>query len=42
MNVKQISERLEELSDEEVERLRRYEAANKNRSTLLRRLDERL
>ena len=42
LNVKQISERLEELSDEEVERLRRYEAANKNRSTLLRRLDERL
>jgi len=42
LNVKQISERLEELSDEEVEQLRRYEAANKNRSTLLRRLDERL
>src|SRR5215208_5849765 len=28
--------------DEELEQLRRYEAANKNRSTLLRRLDERL
>ena len=42
LNVKQISERLAELSDEEVERLRSYEAANKNRSTLLRRLDERL
>jgi hypothetical protein len=42
LNVKQISERLERLSDEEVEQLRRYEAANKNRSTLLRRLDERL
>jgi hypothetical protein len=42
LNVKQISERLAELSDEEVEQLRRYEAANKNRSTLLRRLDERL
>src|SRR5829696_4801599 len=42
LNVKQISERLEGLSDEEVEQLRRYEAANKNRSTLLRRLDERL
>ena len=42
MSVKQISERLGGLSDEEVEQLRRYEAANKNRSTLLRRLDERL
>ena len=44
LSVKQISERLrlQELSDEEVEQLRRYEAANKNRSTLLRRLDERL
>ena len=42
LNIKQISERLEGLSDEEVERLRRYEAANKTRSTLLRRLDERL
>ena len=42
LSVRQISERLGELSDEEVERLRRYEAANKNRSTLLRRLDERL
>jgi hypothetical protein len=37
-----VSERLEELSVEEVERLRRYEAANKNRSTLLRRFDERI
>jgi hypothetical protein len=42
LNIKQISERLAELSDEEIEQLRRYEAANKNRSTLLRRLDERL
>jgi len=42
LNIKQISERLAQLSDEEVEQLRRYEAANKNRSTLLRRLDERL
>ncbi len=42
LNVEQISQRLEELSDEELERLRRYEAANKNRSTLLRRLDDRL
>ena len=42
MNVREVSERLEELSVEEVERLRRYEAANKNRSTLLRRFDERI
>ena len=42
LNVKQISERVAQLSDEEVEQLRRYEAANKNRSTLLRRLNERL
>ncbi len=42
LGVKKISERLEELSDEEVEQLRRYETANKNRSTLLVRFDERL
>ncbi len=37
-----MSEHLEELSDEEVEQLRRYETINKNRSTLLPRSDERL
>jgi hypothetical protein len=42
LGVKKISERLEELSDEEVEQLRGYETANKNRSTLLVRFDERL
>ena len=42
LGVKKISERLEELSDEEVEQLRCYETANKNRSTLLVRFDERL
>src|SRR5829696_1565383 len=42
LGVKKISERLEELSDEKVEQLRRYETANKNRSTLLARFDERL
>ena len=42
LGVKKISERLEELSDEEVEQLRRYETANKNRSTLLVRFNERL
>jgi uncharacterized protein (TIGR02271 family) len=39
LGVKNISERLEELSNEEVEQLRRYETANKNRSTLLARFD---
>ena len=42
LGVKKISERLAELSDEEIEQLRRYETANKNRSTLLVRFDERL
>ncbi len=42
LGVKEISERLQELSDEEVEQLRRYEMANKNRSTLLARFDKRL
>jgi hypothetical protein len=42
LNVRKVSERLAELSVEEVEQLRRYEAANKNRSTLLRRFDDRI
>ena len=42
LGVTKIRERLEELSDEEVEQLRRHETANKNRSTLLARFDERL
>ena len=42
LSVKQIRERLQGLSDAEVEQLRRYETANKNRSTLLVRFDERL
>ena len=42
LGVTKIRERLEELSDEEVEQLRRYETANKNRSTLLVRFDARL
>jgi hypothetical protein len=40
MNVQQISNRLEGLSVEELEQLRRYEAANKDRSTLRRRIDD--
>ena len=39
MNVEQISNRLEGLSVEELEQLRRYEAAHKDRSTLRRRID---
>jgi hypothetical protein len=42
LNVREVSERLEELSVEEIEQLRRYEAANKNRSTLLKRFDDRI
>jgi hypothetical protein len=42
LNVREVSERLEEFSVEEVEQLRRYEAVNKNRSTLLRRFDDRI
>jgi hypothetical protein len=40
LNVEQISNRLEGLSVEELEQLRRYEAANKDRSTLRRRIDD--
>ena len=40
MNVEQISNRLEGLSVGELEQLRRYEAANKDRSTLRRRIDD--
>jgi hypothetical protein len=42
LNVREVSERLEELSVEEVEQLRRYEATNKNRSTLLKRFGDRI
>ena len=42
LNVREVSERLAELNVEEVEQLRRYEATNKNRSTLLRRFDDRI
>jgi hypothetical protein len=42
LNVREVSENLAELSVEEVEQLRRYEAANKNRSTLLRRFEDRI
>jgi hypothetical protein len=42
LNIREVSERLEELSVEEVEQLRRYEAANKNRITLLKRFDDKI
>lgn len=42
LNVREVSERLDELGVEEIERLRSYEAANKNRITLLRRFDARI
>jgi YesN/AraC family two-component response regulator len=42
LTVEQVSERLDDLSTEEIRRLRAYEVENKNRSTLLQRLDERI
>jgi chromosome segregation ATPase len=42
LNIRQISERLDELSVEEIRRLRDYEARNKKRSTLVNRLDSRI
>jgi hypothetical protein len=42
LNVGQVSERLDELSAEEIRRLRDYEVRNKNRTSLLRRLDSRI
>jgi hypothetical protein len=42
LTIEQISQRLDDLSAEEIRQLRAYEAENKNRSTLLRRLDERI
>jgi hypothetical protein len=42
LTVEQMSERLDDLSVEEIRQLRAYEAENKSRSTLLWRLDERI
>jgi len=42
LNVRQISERLNELNVEEIRRLRDYEANNKNRRTVLERMDARI
>jgi len=42
LNIEQITQRLDELSTQEIRQLRAYEAENKSRSTLLRLLDERI
>ncbi len=42
LNVKQVAQRLEGLVVEEIERLRDYEIKNKNRRTLIARLDRRI
>ena len=42
LNIRQISERLDELSVKEIERLRDYEVRNKERSTLVNRLNSRI
>jgi hypothetical protein len=42
MNVEEISDRVDALTDEQVRRLRDYEAANQNRKTLMERFDSRL
>ena len=42
MNVSQVTERLEGLSVEELKRVRDYEQRNKNRETVLERIDQRI
>ncbi len=42
LNVNQVTQRLGELSVEEIERLRDYEAKNKNRRSLMQRFDTRI
>jgi chromosome segregation ATPase len=42
LNIRQISERLDELSVEEIRHLRDYEVGNKDRSTLVNRLNSRI
>ncbi len=42
MNVEEISDRVDALTDEQVRRLRDYERANQNRKTLIERFDSRL
>ena len=42
MNVEEISDRVDALTDDQVRRLRDYERANQNRKTLIERFDSRL
>lgn len=42
LNVNEVSQRLGELSVEEIEQLREYEVANKNRRSLIQRFDTRI
>jgi D-mannonate dehydratase len=42
LTVAQISERLDELDNEELRRVRDYEARNKNRATLINQIDEKI
>jgi hypothetical protein len=42
LNVEEISERIDALTDEQVRRLRDYEGANQNRKTLMERFESRL
>jgi len=42
LNVEEISERIDALTDEQVRRLRDYEGANQNRKTLKERFESRL
>jgi hypothetical protein len=42
MNVEEITEQLESLSEAELRRVRNYEQGNKNRETLIAEIDRRL
>ncbi len=42
LNVHQVTQRLGELSVEEIERLREYEAKNRDRRSLMQRFDTRI
>ena len=42
MNVEEVSERLDALTDEQIRRLRDYERSNQNRKTLMDRFESRL
>ncbi len=42
MNVGEVVERLENLSAQELQRVRAYEQRNKNRGTLLKQIDRRI